>query len=146
MPPTHKLTCIPHQNTCQFEYAGVTHNNKMCDISNNRKFFTVIFLTLIPKSFCQFNPQFQQPDYNVQPVQETFNQNVNQDRFNNNERQSFRRDVRELLAALDLQGSQQCTKNVAAQWDFETNVNQATQLEAVSEIGYLTGSGKAWEK
>nr|CAI5834996.1 unnamed protein product [Callosobruchus analis] len=40
-------------------------------------------------------------------------------------------DIRGLLQALDLQASQQCTNNVAAQWNFETNINQGTQLEAV---------------
>lgn len=42
-------------------------------------------------------------------------------------------DIRALLQALDVQASQQCTNNVAAQWNFETNVNEATQLEAVSK-------------
>lgn len=41
-------------------------------------------------------------------------------------------DIRQLLQALDLQASQQCTSNVAAQWNFETNVNQVTQLEALN--------------
>ncbi|KAF5275952.1 hypothetical protein FQA39_LY00748 [Lamprigera yunnana] len=44
----------------------------------------------------------------------------------------FHRDIRALLQSLDLQASQQCTNNVAAQWNFETNVNQATQLEALN--------------
>ncbi|KAF5283056.1 hypothetical protein FQR65_LT14073 [Abscondita terminalis] len=44
----------------------------------------------------------------------------------------YRGDIRALLQSLDLQASQQCTNNVAAQWNFETNVNQATQLEAVN--------------
>ncbi|KAL3276705.1 hypothetical protein HHI36_012075 [Cryptolaemus montrouzieri] len=47
-------------------------------------------------------------------------------------RSPYRGDVRGLLQALDLQASQQCTANVAAQWNFETNVNEATQLEALS--------------
>lgn len=55
----------------------------------------------------------------------------------NDRRQQFEaasvRDIRGLLQALDLQSSQQCTNNVAAQWNFETNVNQVTQLEAVSD-------------
>lgn len=41
-------------------------------------------------------------------------------------------DIRGLLQALDIQASQMCTSNVAAQWNFETNINQATQLDAVS--------------
>lgn len=47
------------------------------------------------------------------------------------ERTRFRGDIRSLLQQLDLQASQQCTNNVAAQWNFETNINQLTQLEAV---------------
>lgn len=41
-------------------------------------------------------------------------------------------DIRALLQSLDLEASQQCTRNVDAQWGFETNVNQVSQLEAVS--------------
>jgi len=33
----------------------------------------------------------------------------------------------------DQKGSLECTANVAAQWNFETNVNDFTQTEAVSE-------------
>lgn len=51
-----------------------------------------------------------------------------------NTRNRVNGDIRGLLQALDLQASQQCTNNVAAQWNFETNINQATQLEAVSTI------------
>lgn len=43
----------------------------------------------------------------------------------------FRGDIRSLLQQLDLQASQQCTNNVAAHWNFETNINQLTQLDAV---------------
>ncbi|VEN61097.1 unnamed protein product, partial [Callosobruchus maculatus] len=51
-----------------------------------------------------------------------------QDDFNRRNRVNS--DIRGLLQALDLQASQQCTNNVAAQWNFETNINQGTQLEA----------------
>lgn len=44
----------------------------------------------------------------------------------------FEADIKRLLQALDVQASQQCTNNVAAQWNFENNVNEHTQLEAVS--------------
>lgn len=47
----------------------------------------------------------------------------------------YRNDLRQLLQDLDVQASQQCTNNVGAQWNFETNVNQETQLEAVSNLG-----------
>jgi hypothetical protein len=41
-------------------------------------------------------------------------------------------DLRSLLQRVDVMLSNQCTKNVAAQWQFETNVNTATQQAAVS--------------
>jgi len=41
-------------------------------------------------------------------------------------------DLRPLLQRVDFMLSNQCTKNVAAQWEFETNVNAATQQAAVS--------------
>lgn len=40
--------------------------------------------------------------------------------------------LRQLLLELDKQNSDECTLNVAAQWNFETNVNEVTQIEAVS--------------
>lgn len=43
-------------------------------------------------------------------------------------------DLRRFLHQIDLAASQQCTNNVIAQWDFETNVNEATQVRAVSCI------------
>ncbi|CAG9818310.1 unnamed protein product [Phaedon cochleariae] len=47
-------------------------------------------------------------------------------------------DIGGLLQALDVQASQQCTNNVAAQWNFETNINQATQLEAINAQQYYS--------
>jgi hypothetical protein len=44
-------------------------------------------------------------------------------------------DLRSLLQRIDVMLSNQCTRNVAAQWDFETNVNPATQQAAVSFRG-----------
>jgi hypothetical protein len=41
-------------------------------------------------------------------------------------------DLRALLQRVDFMLSNQCTKNVVAQWQFETNVNTATQQAAVS--------------
>uniref|UniRef100_A0A0A1XT46 Angiotensin-converting enzyme n=1 Tax=Zeugodacus cucurbitae TaxID=28588 RepID=A0A0A1XT46_ZEUCU len=68
----------------------------------------------------------------------------NQDRFNLNndryfERQRFQQDrryqielekLRNLLVETDHKGSLECTANVGAQWNFETNVNEITQAEA----------------
>lgn len=47
---------------------------------------------------------------------------------------SGRSQIAALLKQIDDVGSQQCTANVLAQWNFETNVNQVTQLEAVSTL------------
>ena len=41
--------------------------------------------------------------------------------------------LRQLLLEIDKKHSSECTLNVAAQWNFETNVNEVSQLEAVSE-------------
>jgi hypothetical protein len=41
-------------------------------------------------------------------------------------------ELKNLLFQVDLDLSQECTANVDAQWNFETNVNEATQLQAVS--------------
>ena len=48
-------------------------------------------------------------------------------------------DLRALLQRVDDMLSNQCTKNVAAQWHFETNVNGATQQAAVS-VSLFTGA------
>ncbi|KAG5672288.1 hypothetical protein PVAND_002425 [Polypedilum vanderplanki] len=40
--------------------------------------------------------------------------------------------LRQLLIEIDKKHSSECTLNVAAQWNFETNVNEATQLEALT--------------
>lgn len=42
--------------------------------------------------------------------------------------------IRQLLQQLDVAGSQQCNLNVQAQWDFETNVNEGTQIRAVGSV------------
>lgn len=46
------------------------------------------------------------------------------------------RDLQQLLSKWDIQGSEQCTNNVAAQWNFETHVSPVTQLAAVSLLSY----------
>ncbi len=40
--------------------------------------------------------------------------------------------LRSILAEIDQKSSLECSLNVAAQWNFETNVNEITQVEAVS--------------
>uniref|UniRef100_A0A1B6KA09 Angiotensin-converting enzyme n=1 Tax=Graphocephala atropunctata TaxID=36148 RepID=A0A1B6KA09_9HEMI len=45
--------------------------------------------------------------------------------------------VAALLKQIDSVGSQQCASNVLAQWNFETNVNEVTQLEALrAQLAY----------
>jgi hypothetical protein len=50
-------------------------------------------------------------------------------------------DLRSLLQRIDVMLSNQCTRNVAAQWQFETDVNPGTQQAAVSlcacSLGYV---------
>lgn len=40
-------------------------------------------------------------------------------------------DYRNILARLDFLGAERCSANVAAQWQYETDVNEYTQLQAV---------------
>lgn len=42
--------------------------------------------------------------------------------------------LRRFLAQIDAQATEECTNNVAAQWNFETDVNEITQISAVSLI------------
>lgn len=42
--------------------------------------------------------------------------------------------LKELLAKIDRQSSAECELNVRAQWDFETNVNEITQIQAVGRL------------
>jgi hypothetical protein len=44
--------------------------------------------------------------------------------------------LRQLMLEIDKKHTSECTLNVAAQWNFETNVNEVSQLEAVS-VNYL---------
>jgi peptidyl-dipeptidase A len=46
--------------------------------------------------------------------------------------------LRQLLIEIDKKNSEECSLNVAAQWNFETNVNEATQLDAVSVSSIFT--------
>jgi hypothetical protein len=56
-------------------------------------------------------------------------------------------DLRSLLQRADFMLSNECTKNVAAQWQFETNVNAATQQAAVSLLSVSTDymCGLLWQ-
>lgn len=52
--------------------------------------------------------------------------------INSNERIVPREEIFSLLTVIDNIGSEQCSANVYAQWEYETNVNDITQLGAVS--------------
>nr|XP_018914957.1 PREDICTED: angiotensin-converting enzyme-like isoform X1 [Bemisia tabaci]XP_018914958.1 PREDICTED: angiotensin-converting enzyme-like isoform X1 [Bemisia tabaci] len=55
-------------------------------------------------------------------------------------------DLRRFLHQIDLAASQQCTNNVIAQWDFETNVNEATQVRALeSQLAHADFQRKVHE-
>lgn len=41
-------------------------------------------------------------------------------------------DAKNILARLDFTGAERCSANVAAQWAYETNVNEYSQNDAVS--------------
>lgn len=40
-------------------------------------------------------------------------------------------ELQDILARLDFLGAERCSSNVAAQWAYETDVNEYTQLQAV---------------
>lgn len=59
--------------------------------------------------------------------------------LNENSRGSFGRrlpptegELQDILARLDFLGTERCSANVAAQWSYETDVNEYTQIQAVS--------------
>lgn len=117
----------------------------MSDITNSRKLVVWVLLVLGRQNYGGAVPQLDLPQYesssgkhpqNFEPSYSPSNPYDNpQVSVHDNQHgvgKTFRGDVRGLLQALETQASQQCTNNVAAQWNFETNVNQATQLEAVS--------------
>lgn len=56
----------------------------------------------------------------------------NDDRYGIGKRPNPNIELTNLLASMDFIGAQRCSSNVAAQWNYETNVNEVTQLHAVS--------------
>lgn len=54
-------------------------------------------------------------------------------------------DYRNILARLDFLGAERCSANVAAQWGYETDVNEYTQLQAVRfKLQYFISSSFHW--
>lgn len=75
-----------------------------------------------------------QPPYNINPGDPYRNEG----RFREEDDLRFQEQLRQedanlrlLLTEIDERSSLECSLNVGAQWNFETNVNQATQNEAV---------------
>lgn len=120
----------------------------MSDITNSRKLVVWVLLVLGRQNYGGAVPQLDLPQYesssvkypqnfvpapSYSPLNPYDNPQVSVQDNQHGVGKTFRGDVRGLLQALETQASQQCTNNVAAQWNFETNVNQVTQLEAVSD-------------
>ncbi|KAL2720191.1 angiotensin-converting enzyme isoform X1 [Vespula squamosa] len=55
-------------------------------------------------------------------------------------------DYRNILARLDFLGAERCSANVAAQWGYETDVNEYTQLQALeAQQLYADFQNQAWQ-
>ncbi|XP_014300060.1 angiotensin-converting enzyme isoform X2 [Microplitis demolitor] len=55
-------------------------------------------------------------------------------------------DYKNVLARLDFQGAERCSNNVAAQWNYETNVNEYSQLQALeAQRDYAEFQNGAWQ-
>lgn len=61
-----------------------------------------------------------------------FNGDVNSNRIDERLNHASLQQIKDFLHQADAQASKECTNNVAAQWNFETDVNDATQHAAVS--------------
>ena len=88
------------------------------------------------------NPYNNPTNVNQNPYGNDFNNNNNNPYDNNyqnnydieNERKIRieTEKLRQLFIEIETKNSAECSLNVAAQWNFETNVNEVTQIEAVS--------------
>nr|QGW57578.1 angiotensin converting enzyme [Ophraella communa] len=109
----------PHSSTTPFSY---NYNDPRNDYNQN-----------FGQRPSDLPPNFVPKINNVSPNQFNRHQNTDERSFEDsfNTRNRVDGDIRGLLQALDVQASQMCTNNVAAQWNFETNINQATQFEAI---------------
>ncbi|XP_058791244.1 angiotensin-converting enzyme isoform X3 [Phymastichus coffea] len=84
-----------------------------------------------------------------QPFQdERFDRNGNRRPFQDNDRyRPPEPDLRNLLASLDFVGTQRCSNNVAAQWNYETNVNLVSQLQALqAQRHYADFQFHSWQQ
>ncbi|XP_037038829.1 angiotensin-converting enzyme isoform X2 [Bradysia coprophila] len=81
--------------------------------------------------------QYQRPNPNgYNDDQYNYNNGYQQDeRYRLEQERQFRIEddrLRRILAEIDQKSSFECSLNVAAQWNFETNVNEITQVEALA--------------
>lgn len=84
-------------------------------------------------NFRRTDPNFLRNDPNyVGSNPYDFNRGVDNNQIDNRFQQVNLQKIREFLVTADEQASKECTNNVAAQWNFETDVNDATQHAAVS--------------
>ncbi|XP_063989219.1 angiotensin-converting enzyme [Diachasmimorpha longicaudata] len=131
----------------------------------------IVFISLLNLVSCQldlpplgndrFNDNYNSNQQEYDRNQQDFNRNPqdynrNQQNFNRNPqdydrnpgnfgRRPLDADWRQILAKLDFQGAERCSANVAAQWEYETNVNEYTQLQALeSQRLYAEFQNHAW--
>lgn len=84
-------------------------------------------------NFRRTDPNFVRNDPNyVGSNPYDFNRGVDNNQIDNRFQQANLQQIRDFLVTADEQASKECTNNVAAQWNFETDVNDATQHAAVS--------------
>jgi hypothetical protein len=90
----------------------------------------------------QFPPNNPQNSFNT-PFNDNFNNNnglINQNPYDVEYERKIRIEtekLRQLLIEIDTKNSAECSLNVAAQWTFETNVNEVSQLEAVRKNDFF---------
>ncbi|XP_043273718.1 angiotensin-converting enzyme [Venturia canescens] len=107
-------------------------------------FFLCIFLSLVSAQL------------DLPPLRDDRNDGYNRqsddrlDRFDGFGRPQVQRpndlDYRNVLARLDFLGAERCSSNVAAQWAYETNVNEYTQLQALeAQRLYADFQNQAWQ-
>lgn len=99
---------------------------KLCEHANECLLFQ-------PNFYNTFRPNFN-PNNTIYSGYVGSNPNYpGSDVFDPNRQHSIETErVRRLLVEIDHKSSQECTANVVAQWNFETNVNEVTQTDAVS--------------
>lgn len=94
-------------------------------------------------NFRRNDPNFVRNDPNyVGTNPYNFNRELNNNHIDDRINQATLQRVRDFLLQAEDQASKECTNNVAAQWNFETDVNDATQHAAVSIDDFSIFSSK----